>query len=111
MHSSQLDRQGKAIHLFADGRHLAHRIGSRRSHGLSSLAKERDRVFEQKWSQQEFLFAAQAQWRQASNEEKQEGTARQQTGDERRAVQDLFDSVEHEQTMLLLQERVQLLGE
>ena len=61
MHSSQLDRQGKAIHPFADGCHLVPCIGSPRSYGLGSLAKELHRVFQWQRSQWELLLSAQVQ--------------------------------------------------
>src|SRR6266699_639196 len=109
MHSSQLDRQGEAIHLFADGRHLAHRIDSAWSYGLGSLTKERHRVFYGQRRKLQLLLSAQVQRGPARHEYKQTGTSLQQASDERRTVQDLLEIVEHQQEMLALQERVHLL--
>jgi len=60
MHRGQLDRQGKPIQLFADGRHLAHCVLSSWTASLCSLTKERHRVFEHEWSKPEFLLGTQA---------------------------------------------------
>ena len=109
MHSGELDCERKAIHLFADGCHLVHCIGSLWSYGLGSLAKERHRVFEWQRSKQEFLLGAQAQRRPARHEDKQAGTALQQASDERCAVQNLLEIVENKQKMLAMQEHMHLL--
>src|SRR5947209_710350 len=111
MHSGELDCERKAIHLFADGCHLVHCIGSRWSYGLGTLAKECHSVFEWQRRKLQLLLGAQAQRRTARYEDKQAGTACQQISDERGAVQDLLDIVEHQQEMLVVQERTHLLGE
>src|SRR6266508_6031408 len=109
MHGGELDRERKAIQLFADRRHLARRIGSRWSYGLCALAKERHRVFEWQRSEHQLLLGAQVQRRPARHEDKQIGTTLQQASDERGAVENLFEIVEHKQEMLGVQERTHLL--
>ena len=77
MHSGELDCERKAIHLFADGCHLVHCIGSRWSYGLGSLAKERHRVFYGQRSKLQLLLGAQVQRPAARHQDKQARTTRQ----------------------------------
>jgi len=110
MPGRQLDRQRQAIDLLADGRHVAHWIGSRWPYGLGSFTEERHRVCEHEWSKPEFLLGAQAQGYAAGHQHRQTGTASQQGSDERGTVQDLLGIVEHKQEVLLVQACLHLLG-
>jgi hypothetical protein len=102
VHGSQLNCQGKAIHLFANGCHLVHCIGSVWSYSLGSLTKERHRILEGQRSQEHLLLGTQAQRRLARHEDRQAGATRQQISNERCTVQDLLDIVKQEQEMLVV---------